>query len=320
MKLFDKHAAKKGATKDQADFYEYAVLPEELRNKIVFIMKESFSTTSTSLGDRFYFEGGENSTGWNKIIYETMKREGSFSLAETGETCGEIIFKCLLQCDVKKVLILVEEFLAEAMREGYRGLPPPLLERYREQGAPTICDKMNALFQEFRVGYEFLPDASKTIRARRIDSTYTHEKMIKPALALLRDLEFEGPSGEFNEALDEYNDQNYSNAVFSANKAFESMMKATLQELGIHFDPKAPAAKLIDVLFDQQVVPSNLQSLSGGIRTVLSSGLPTLRNVAGVGHGTGRDSQEVARSYAQFALNLCAAYLLFLEARYKERR
>jgi hypothetical protein len=62
-----------------------------------------------------------------------------------------------------------------------------------------------------------------------------------------------------------------------------------------------------------------LQSLSGGIRAVLI-GLPTLRNAPAVGHGVGRDSQEIERSYAEFGLNLCAAYLLFLEARYKERK
>ena len=49
-------------------------------------------------------------------------------------------------------------------------------------------------------------------------------------------------------------------------------------------------------------------------------GLPTLRNAPAVGHGVGRDSQEIERSYAEFGLNLCAAYLLFLEARYKERK
>ena len=204
MKLFDKDTEKKDSTDDQADFYEYAVLPEELRNKIFFMTKESFSTTSSALRDHFYFEGGENSTGWNKIVYETMKREGSLRLATTGEASGYIVYNCLLQCDVKTVLILVEEFLAEAMREGSRGLPPPLLERYRVKGS-TICDKMNTLFQEYRIGYEFLPDASKTIRLR-IDSTYAHEKMIKPALALLHYLDFAGPSREFNEALDEYND------------------------------------------------------------------------------------------------------------------
>lgn len=315
MKLFDKHATKKGSAEDHVDFYEYVVLPDELRNKILFMMEESLSTSS-SLGDPFYFEGGANSTGWNRIIYETMKREGSLSLAVTGGTCGEIIHKCLLQCDVKKLLTLVEEFLAEAMREGGRGLPPILYNRVPHT---TICDKMNSLFKECHIGYEFLPDATKAIRARRINSKYANEKMIKTTLALLHDLDFAGPSREFNEALDEYNDQKYSNAIVSANKAFESMMKAVLQELKIPFDHKANAAKLIGVLFAQQVIPSNLQSLSGGIKTVLT-GLPTLRNAPAVAHGAGRDSQEVERSYAEFGLNLCATYLLFLEARYKERR
>ena len=179
---------------------------------------------------------------------------------------------------------------------------------------------MNSLFNEYRIGYEFLADATKMIRARRIDSTYTHEKMVKPTLALLHDLDFKGPLQEFNDALNEYNNQKYSNAITSANKAFESMMKAVLQELKITFNPKDPAKKLIGVLFDQQVVPSNLQSLTSGIRTVLTSGLPAIRNAPAIAHGSGRDPQEIERSYAEFAINLCATYILFLEARYKERK
>ena len=51
----------------------------------------------------------------------------------------------------------------------------------------------------------------------------------------------------------------YSNAVVNANKAFESMMKAILEELKITFDPKANAAKLIQVLFEEEVIPPNLE-------------------------------------------------------------
>jgi hypothetical protein len=38
-----------------------------------------------------------------------------------------------------------------------------------------------------------------------------------------------------------------------------------------------------------------------------------------VAHGTGYDPADIERSYAQFAVNLCGSYIVFLIERYEEK-
>jgi hypothetical protein len=153
--------------------------------------------------------------------------------------------------------------------------------------------------------------------AVRIDSKYLHAEVIKKAMKLLYDLNFKGPLDEFDEAIEALDNQDNDKAIIEALKAFESTMKAILQKGGHSFNPKWPATKLIDACIGADIIPTNLGSLSAGIRTVLESGLPTLRNM--VAHGTGYDPADIERSYAQFAVNLCGSYIVFLIERYEEK-
>ena len=57
--------------------------------------------------------------------------------------------------------------------------------------------------------------------------------------------------------------------------------------------------------------PSDLQSQFGALRSVLESGVPTIRNRAG-GHGAGVKRREVPRHLASYTLHLTAAAILFL--------
>ena len=80
MKVFDKRRAKRASSEDQADFYEYAVMSEELRHKIFFIMERSLSPTSSSLRDPFYFESGSQVQGGTGLFMKLLIGKAPFLL------------------------------------------------------------------------------------------------------------------------------------------------------------------------------------------------------------------------------------------------
>jgi hypothetical protein len=67
-------------------------------------------------------------------------------------------------------------------------------------------------------------------------------------------------------------------------------------------------------MFEQGVIPKYLKDHFNGLRNVLASGLPTLRNKTS-GHGQGAQSVEVPEYLAAYALHLTASNMrLLMEA------
>ena len=99
----------------------------------------------------------------------------------------------------------------------------------------------------------------------------------------------------------------------SALKSFESTMKAICARRKWPYPESATAKVLLDVLFANGVVPPQLQSEFTSLRTVLESGLPTVRNkTPSVGHGQGSMPVPVPDHLVAFALHLAAANIVFL--------
>lgn len=95
-------------------------------------------------------------------------------------------------------------------------------------------------------------------------------------------------------------------------KAFESMMKAIHTKRGWDFEQHRSTAKaLIDSCYTNNLIPPYLQQQFTSIRTILESGVPTLRNREG-GHGQGAAVKEVPEHMASYILHLTATNLLFL--------
>ena len=64
-------------------------------------------------------------------------------------------------------------------------------------------------------------------------------------------------------------------------------------------------------MFASKVIPAFLQSEFSGIRSVLESGLPTLRNKSG-GHGRGAKPRNIPEHFAAYALHMAASNIVFL--------
>ena len=279
-------------------------IPNELRVKILKLMGYAFKGIyDRQLNYTGFFRNPLNAIV-NRFEYQTGQTlRGIDSQTKIGQLVNDAGIKDL----VKIVSVFLEEIL-----------------RYPHLGDAILgCDfvaEINRHFREYHVMYEFAADGSGKIRATNIRSMYLHKETIAKPISLLTEIGFRGPLEEFEDAKEALDKQDTDKAVTEALKAFESTMKSILQELGHQYNPKWAAKDLIKASIEADVIPTNLESFSAGIRTVLESGLPPIRNMPGPAHGTGRDPKDVERSYAQFALNLCGSYIVFLIERYKEKK
>jgi hypothetical protein len=100
-------------------------------------------------------------------------------------------------------------------------------------------------------------------------------------------------------------------------KAFESTMKSILDERKWAYEKdKDTASKLIQILFQHELLPPMLQTQFTQLRGLLESGLPTVRNKTS-GHGQGTDPLPLPKYFAEYALHLAAANIVFLVQAYE---
>jgi hypothetical protein len=103
----------------------------------------------------------------------------------------------------------------------------------------------------------------------------------------------------------------YAECLVDCTKAFESTMKIICAKRKWKVADTAPAARLIDAVFTNGLIPGFLQTQFTSLRSVLESGVPTIRNKVG-GHGHGVSSIAIPDYLASFALHQTAALIVLL--------
>jgi hypothetical protein len=122
---------------------------------------------------------------------------------------------------------------------------------------------------------------------------------------------FKGPADEFMRAFDHHRKGNNKEAIAEALKAFESTMKAICAARRWAHPPNATAKPLLDILFQNGLVPTELESHFAGLRSAMESGLPTVANRTSR-HGQGATPLEIPSHFAAYALHLVASNIVFL--------
>lgn len=145
-----------------------------------------------------------------------------------------------------------------------------------------------------------------------IGSTFVHKEVTVPSLALLADPAYQHANDEFRQAYQEFNQGNYDDCIHDCCNAFETVLKVILTAKGWVFDDKKDTAgKLIAIAFDNGLIPSYMQTEFAGLRTILESGVPTVRNKT-AGHGTGTNPRNIPKHVAAFQLHQTAAAIVLL--------
>lgn len=289
------------ASGKQSDVYQYDVVPDPMRVRIV-------QFAAASLGG--YFDAlpvtRQPSRGyWDKISKNLRQARGLLSLCKFPQnSADEVLEYIMLEQNTEFVLDAVEMVFRFIRHEALQTQNWP---HYDEERSPiTAIHHLNYWLRREQIGYQF--EKGQIVR---IDSQYAHAEVVKPALQVLTDPRFKGPNNEFLEAHEHYRHGRHKECLVSCLRSFESTMKVICEIRGWQTDLNATASKLITTCLANGLLPKFSEQQLTSVRTALESGVPTVRNKLG-GHGQGSEVVDVPPHFASYALHLTAANILLL--------
>lgn len=291
LDIFSKRTLR--ASKTEADVYTYDLMPQELRVQCIHILRDMIGPW------REY--GGESNDIYITVNKALCKEYGVFTLTKSHHLPDESLWTFLLEASEAGKALDVVELMFTAGTSVWSHYPCPIQSNPEEAIA-----EFNARCREHSFGYQI--ESGKIIR---MDSTFTHKEMIKPALNLLSDSAFSGANQEFLKAHEHYRHKRYKECISECLKALESTIKTIGSIRKWQLQANATASKLIEACFSNGLVDPLLSSHIGALRTTLESGVPTIRNKTS-GHGQGVTPVTVPDYYARYVLNQTAACILFL--------
>ena len=179
-------------------------------------------------------------------------------------------------------------------------------------------EELNGRLGQHGVGYQFALQENHIVR---VDSEFLHDEITQPAMLLLTEKGFEGAAQEFAEAHQAYREslskpERGKDAVSWAVKAVESTAKAILDQRGWAYEKGDTIKRLLEKLFENSLVPAELESYFGGLRSALSSGLPAIGNSM-ARHGQGAKVKDIEQHIVTLAMHLTAATIRFLVEAHK---
>lgn len=109
-----------------------------------------------------------------------------------------------------------------------------------------------------------------------------------------------------------YREGEYKDSINAACRSFESVMKAICTENNWDYDPmRATASKLIEIMFNKDLIPPYMKEQFTTLRGVLESGVPTARNKTS-GHGQISPSLPLPDHFVAYVLHLTASNIVYL--------
>jgi hypothetical protein len=278
---------------DIVDVYEYESIPSNLKVQAIHIFREVIDTERYSKNN-IYLE-------IHKIL---CKEYGVFTLIEYAQNNEEAIFNFLLNTtDYQKALDIIELF--------YRYFYLVLKEKYKHHDtySKMIDDaiiELNERFKENAIGYSF--ESGEVIK---IDSQFIHSEVVKPTLKILNNSMYQGANEEFLKAHEHYRHKRYKECLNECLKSFESTMKTIFDKHNWTYNQDDTSKKLIKICFDNNLIPTYLQTQFSSLQQLFESGVPTIRN-KNSGHGQGVQPIQVTGEITSYMLHLTATNLLFL--------
>jgi AbiJ N-terminal domain 4 len=300
MKIIDLFSKRQKRLRgDMPDVFVYDSLPAQLRVQIVHVWRDA-------LGEERSYGGTHVSSAYD-FIHDALCREyGLFDLLPRAKSHEEAVVNFFLQEESVERALDVVELCFQVVNGFIRENQTYRYNTKRALEPDGAIAELNERFKESTVGYAF--ESNELIR---IDSQFVHAEAVKPTLGLLRSKDFAGANEEFLSAHQHYRHGRHKECLVDALKALESTMKAICKRRKWQYQPADTAKALLGICFANGLIPSYLESQFSSLRSLLESGVPTVRNKLG-GHGQGSDPFAVPEFMARYALNMTATSILFL--------
>lgn len=289
----------------QEDVYQYGHFPVPFRVQVIHILRDTIGRCTYSSGGYQY--GNETASGIWKTIHGIIAREeGQFYLGDPYDTtekqCCDFLLGATAADDILDIIEMSFRVIDVVVRKTFD---------YQRQARATqepddAIAELNQRFREHGIGYQYADGILV-----RVDSQFLHDQAVKPALALLHEVGFQGASDEFIKAFDYHRKGDSKAAIAEALKAFESTMKGICDARRWSRPANATARPLIEILLSNGLVPKSLESQFTGLRSAMESGLPTISNETSR-HGQGAQPVQVPDHFAAYALHLAASNIVFL--------
>jgi len=303
LNLFSKRQKQKRG--EVPDVYQYDNLPMEFRVQVVHILRDALGESHGSLSKMEEVF---------KVIHDALCREyGVFYLSDEARRSDfqTAVFNFFLNCDdVERALDVIEiSFrLVKNVASEYE------YKTYAEVKIEPdeAISELNERFHQHGIGFQH--ESGEIIR---IDSKFVHTETIKPTLDVLSDKIYSGANEEFLKAHEHYRHRRYKECLNECLKSFESTMKIVCEKRKWKYNNNDTAKTLLDICFQNKLIPDFFQAQFSSLRASLESGVPTVRNKLS-GHGQGTAPKEVPQYIARYLLNLTATSILLLTDAEKE--
>lgn len=164
---------------------------------------------------------------------------------------------------------------------------------------------INDRFEYERVGYQYNRDAQQIIKIE--DETYYNECTVR-ALSILSQGGYENALAHYLDAYEKLSKKDFDEALTNIGRAMESLLKTRFDAAGIQYSPKDNLAALLTKAGEHINLPTEVK-FEPLKQVILNAG--RARNLGGHGHSEG-SSPEIDDTFVRFAINQCAANLLYM--------
>lgn len=267
-------------------------LPRKLRVQFKFIMDDLLKNILFS---------------YNDIHKMLCEKYGELSLSskhrlgvKDNETLTEVLIR--EEYDIELIFDLMELIIRYKINDMSGNYDDNTINRY----IVKIQNLINQRFKESSVGYEMING-----QIIRKDSEITFTEIIRPTINLTYNELFGNVNIDFVNAIKEYQTGDNKDCIVKLLKAFESTLKIICDEKGWEYNETDRCSKLIDICFDNDLVPQDMKSEFTSLNSLLKSGiLPVRNNYAG--HGDGSEEKVVEDYLVRYAINVTGSCILFV--------
>lgn len=300
MSIIDLYSKRKlSRERPTEDVFEYDEIPEPLRIQIVQMFEEAREAYNEYGSQQYQRRNFTISPETLESLVKALRREYGVRLLSNvmyrNHYLQELV-EFIGECSTDQFLDCTELYCRLVSNDSY------LVAEQKE----LLISEVNHRFKESGIGFEYDEEII------RIDSKLVHGNVVKPVIKLLSsDPIFSGAESEFFSAFSHYKECKHKEAITDGLKAFESTMKAILTKRRWEHSPNDSASKLLQACFKNELVPTYLQTQFTSLKSLLESGVPTVRNKTS-GHGQGVSVQTPDEHLTSFALYMTAINIKFL--------